>query len=159
MHKEIERKFLVNTKQLPTLTEGKTIEQGYLSLDPNCTIRIRKAVRASSNYIRATLTIKGKREGFTASEFEIQITDYDADQMLNEMAVAKVIKTRYFIEHEGHTWEVDVFEGDNEGLIVAELELDSEEEKFPFPDWLGEEVTSDLRYLNVKLAQNPYKNW
>lgn len=159
MHKEIERKFLVNEKQLPPLLEGKKIEQGYLGLDPNCTVRIRRATKASESYVKGTLTIKGKREGFSASEFEMQISSDDAKQMLDEMTTIKVTKTRYFIEHEGHTWEVDVFEGDNEGLIVAELELDSEDEKFPYPDWLAEEVTSDYRYLNVKLAQCPYKSW
>ena len=151
---EIERKFLVDETKLPTLQNGYTIKQGYIQTVDHTTVRIRISGK------EAFLTIKGKSEGATRLEFEYPIPVSDAQEMLTNLCHAsRVEKTRYFVEHEGHTWEVDVFEGSNQGLLIAEIELESEAEVFSLPEWVSEEVTEDVRYFNANLVENPYTSW
>ncbi len=151
---EIERKFLVHPDKLPKLTNGYTIKQGYIPTRDFTTVRIRLQGKA------AFLTIKGKSQGASRLECEYPIPLEDAKTMLESLCAASLIdKTRYLLVHEGHTWEVDVFEGLNKGLIIAEIELASEDEAFVLPDWVSEEVTHDVRYFNSQLIENPYLNW
>ena len=151
---EIERKFLTDTDKLPPLTNGYTIKQGYIQTADHTTVRVR--IRNQD----AFLTIKGKSVGARRLEFEYPIPLQDANDMLDDLCQSSVIdKTRYLIENEGHTWEVDIFEGSNKGLVVAEVELESEEETFIFPSWVTKEVTNDIRYFNSNLVGNPYCNW
>lgn len=152
---EIERKFLVD-KSIWANTEkprGNFIRQGYISADPNKTIRVRLTDE------KAFLTIKGKSVGATRAEFEYEIPQNDAKELLDNFSESELSKTRYKIDFGGKTWEVDVFEGNNEGLIVAEIELDSENEEFLKPDWIDVEVTDDVRYFNSNLTKKPFKNW
>lgn len=151
MFLEIERKFLVRG----FCSEGlrfKKMKQAYLAKE-GCTLRVRIAD------VKAFLTIKGKTEGISRAEFEYEIPMEDANAMMDLAVYPPIIKTRYYAEVDGKTWEVDVFEGENEGLVMAEIELKSEDEKFTLPDWAAEEVTGDKRYYNAYLAKNPYKKW
>lgn len=151
---EIERKFLVDETLLLELTNGYTIKQGYIQTVDHTTVRIR--IRDKE----AFLTIKGKSQGATRLEFEFPIPLSDAQEMLTNLCHASLIeKTRYLVEHEGHTWEVDVFEGSNKGLIVAEIELEREDEAFSLPKWARKEVTDDVRYFNANLVERPYTVW
>jgi len=151
---EIERKFLVDTDKLPPLTNGYAIKQGYIKTPDDTTLRVR--IRDKD----AFLTIKGKSVGASRLEFEYPIPLQDANDMLDNLCQTSVIeKTRHLIDHEGHTWEVDVFEGDNKGLVVAEIELESEDEPFALPSWATKEVTDDIRYFNSNLVENPYSKW
>jgi len=152
---EIERKFLVDHKQWKQIQskQQKQIRQGYLSTDPEKTIR----VRISGN--DAFLTIKGKNKGAVRTEFEYAIPPDDATTLLNHMCTGELSKIRHLIPHGNHTWEVDVFSGKNEGLIVAEIELQSENETFEKPKWLGEEVTHDKRFFNSNLVKTPFCEW
>lgn len=151
MYLEIERKFLVSDFS----TEGlhfKKMKQAYLAKN-GCTLRVRIADN------KAFLTIKGKTKGISRAEFEYEIPLADALEMMNLAIYPPIIKTRYYAEVDGKTWEVDVFEGENEGLIMAEIELSSENEEFTLPKWAKKEVTGDNRYYNAYLAKNPYKRW
>ncbi len=151
---EIERKFLIDTDKLPPLTNSYTIKQGYIQTVDHTTVRVR--IRDQD----AFLTIKGKSVGASRLEFEYPIPLQDANDMLEALCQSSVIeKMRYLVEYEGHTWEVDVFEGSNKGLVVAEVELDSEEEAFTLPSWVTKEVTDDVRYFNSNLVEHPYSNW
>ena len=151
---EIERKFLIDTNKLPLLKNGYTIKQGYIQTLDHTTVRVR--IRNQD----AFLTIKGKSAGASRLEFEYPIPLQDANDILDALCQSSVIeKTRYLLEHKGHTWEVDVFEGSNKGLVVAEVELDSEGEAFTLPNWVTKEVTDDVRYFNSNLVGNPYLNW
>jgi len=151
---EIEYKFLIDKNKLPTLKNGYTIKQGYIQTADQTTVRIR--VRDKE----AFLTIKGKSQGASRLEFEYPIPLSDAEEMLTNLCHSSLIeKTRYLIEHEGHTWEVDVFEGTNKGLIIAEIELNSEDEDFSLPGWVAENVTDDVRYFNSNLITRPYTDW
>ncbi len=152
---EIERKFLVdktlwNAIEKPT---GDFYHQAYLVADETKTIRVRITGR------QAFLTIKGPTQGATRQEFEYEIPQTDARELLNNFTQAGLIKTRYKIMHEGKLWEVDEFAGENEDLIVAEIELTSEDESFALPDWVAQEVTGQEKYYNSQLSVNPYKNW
>ena len=130
------------------------MRQGYLSLDVDRTIRIRVADD------RAYLTIKGRKVGATAPEFEYPIPVDDANQMLEQLCLGtSVDKVRYRHPAGEHVWEVDVFSGRNEGLVLAEIELTSEHDEFQRPEWLGSEVTSDFRYANSRLAETPFQEW
>lgn len=151
---EIERKFLVrNTGIIDTLA-GERLTQGYLSHDKNATVRVRIAGDS------AWLTIKGKTEGATRSEFEYAIPVDDARTMLDTLCGQGVIdKTRYRLPQGELCWEIDVFHGDNDGLVVAEIELPSEDTVFEHPVWLGEEVTGQVRYYNSALSAQPFKDW
>ena len=151
---EIERKFRTKGVDFLANQEGERLTQGYLSHDPRATVRLR--VQGD----RAWLTIKGKTHGASRSEFEYPIPTADAHAMLKEMCPQGVIdKTRYRIQVGEHVWEVDEFHGDTQGLVVAEVELDSEDQPFERPPWLGEEVTDDPRYYNSALSRTPYGQW
>jgi CYTH domain-containing protein len=149
---EIEHKFLVVGDGW-WQGEGTRYSQGYLNRDAQRTVRVRIAGE------HAFLTVKGISKGATRSEFEYAIPANDARQLL-ELADGPVIeKVRRIVEHAGSRWEVDEFFGDNAGLVVAELELESEAQAFERPQWLGREVTGDSRYYNSNLAAHPYKDW
>ncbi|AGC67832.1 adenylate cyclase [Thermoclostridium stercorarium subsp. stercorarium DSM 8532] len=151
---ETERKFLVKDLSFKKHTKGILIRQGYLSVNGDATVRVRVAGN------RAYLTIKGKSEGISQPEFEYEIPVTDACEMLDNMCIKPVIeKYRYKIEYKGFVWEIDEFLKENEGLIVAEIELENENQDFPLPDFIGQEVTFDFRYRNSYLAIHPYKTW
>ena len=154
---EIERKFLVTRTDFLQGLQGQVICQGYVARATHKTVRVRRAGDA------AFLTIKGDQPGqagLARQEFEYAIPLQDAQAMLETLCEPGVIhKTRYEVEFAGKTWEVDVFEADNAGLVVAELELEREDEPFEAPPWLGLEVTQDARYLNANLARHPYGAW
>jgi adenylate cyclase len=152
---EIERKFLIEKDLWYALKKpsGILIQQAYLVSEPEKVIRIR--VTDASGY----LTIKGPTVNATRSEYEFPIPKTEAIQILDQFTKVRIDKTRYNIEFEEKTWEVDEFWGDNEGLIIAEIELKSENEDFKKPAWIGEEVTSDPRYYNAYLSEHPYNTW
>lgn len=152
---EIERKFLLDHSKWNKLGKppGKLYRQGYLMNDVNKTIRIR------TSEVDAFITIKGKTTGATRTEFEYAIPLADAKELLDSYSTGEVSKTRYEIFYQNKLWEVDVFHGDNDGLIVAEIELDSEEEPFDIPDWVTQEVTNDPRYYNANLSMHPFTQW
>ena len=147
MAKEIERKFLVkNSSFLHLAISSSHIEQGYLSRRTDATIRVR--LRDD----RAYLTVKSRTVGMTRDEWEYEIPADDARAMLKKCAQGNVIdKTRHIVPFEGRIWEVDVFHGDHEGLVTAEVELDSEGSEITLPPFVGEEVTGDARYYNSNL--------
>jgi adenylate cyclase len=155
MGTEIERKFLVKDDSWRASADaGTRILQGYLVSDPKITVRVR--IRGEA----AFLTIKGATAGIRRSEFEYPIPVDDAESMLREMAVSPVIeKIRYRLPCGAHVWDLDVFGGDNAGLVLAEVELDAEEAAFEMPDWAGQEVSGDPRYYNVNLARSPFRHW
>ena len=151
---EIERKFLVRDESWKAQGQGVLLRQGYLSSAPERTVRIR--IEGES----ATLTIKGKSTGATRAEWEYAIPLQDAQALLDGLCERPFIeKKRYRISFEGMVWEVDEFLGENAGLVVAEIELASENQAFARPSWLGEEVTHDARYFNSSLLRNPYSRW
>lgn len=152
---EIERKFLIDQEKWEQLEKPGPmhLRQGYIFSDENKTIRVRVADD------QAYITIKGSTTGMSRSEFEYRIPVADAAQMLDSLAVSELEKYRYNIAYAGKLWEVDVFLGHNEGLVVAEIELDSEDEQFELPPWVTTEVTGDKRYYNSKLSTNPFKSW
>ena len=152
---EIERKFLISHVQWEQLEKplGEFYRQGYLLTDPQKTIRVRQTSH------KGFLTIKGISVGATRAEFEYEIPFEEAKELLDQFAVAELSKVRYKISLGNHIWEVDVFSGKNQGLIVAEIELKSEDETFDLPDWIDREVTGEERYYNSNLVIEPYKNW
>ena len=152
MASEIERKFLVHGAGWREGTRQRLC-QCYLNRDKERTVRVRIAGD------QAFLTIKGVTRGATRAEFEYEIPMQDAEQLL-ELSDGPILeKNRYVLVHEGSRWEVDEFLGDNAGLVVAEIELESEEQPFSRPPWLGQEVTHDSRYYNSNLAGHPYREW
>ena len=152
---EIERKFLVNKAKWEAVQKpvGDSFRQGYLLTDPKKTIRVRQTSD------KGFLTIKGISLGASRAEFEYEIPFEEAKELLDQFAVSELSKIRYKILFEEKLWEIDQFLGENEGLIVAEIELESEEEKFSIPDWIDVEVTEEEKYYNSNLTQNPFKNW
>jgi adenylate cyclase len=160
MATEIERKFLVTGDAWrDQADQGVRYRQGYLtSLAPGGETKVSIRVRTQGN--AAYLNIKSATLGIRRQEFEYPIPAADAKAMLEKLYVGAVVeKTRYHVTFQEHVWEIDVFHGDNAGLIVAELELSDEQEIFTRPAWLGDEVSEDTRYYNVCLAQHPYKDW
>ena len=154
MGREIERKFLVDhARWKPGSVPGERFVQGYLCVEPDRTVRVRTEGR------RGVLTIKGRTESLTRPEFEYTIPLADAQELLDLCMKPLIHKTRYRIDVEGSLWEVDVFGGANAGLIVAEIELATEDAHFHRPEWLLKEVTGDARYGNSSLAQAPYTSW
>ena len=155
MAKEIERKFLVKNDFKEFISKSQRITQGYLSSVPERTVRVR--IKGEKGF----LTIKGivNKSGASRYEFEKEITIKETKELLNICEPGIINKTRYFVECKNHTYEVDEFYGDNKGLIIAEMELKSENEKFKKPNWLGKEVTGDVKYYNSMLMKNPFKNW
>jgi adenylate cyclase len=152
---EIERKFLVNHDKWKQLNkpEGVVFKQGYIANSSGTTIRIRIAGD------EAFLTIKGITSGISRKEYEYQVPVADANEMLQNFASSWIEKKRHFINHANHLWEVDEFSGDNNGLLMAEIELNDENEQFELPDWLMEEVSGDSRYFNSNLSINPFNKW
>lgn len=150
---EIERKFLVNSEKFTGTSRATVMKQAYLSVDSARVVRVRREGN------KAWLTIKGAMSGISRPEFEYEIPAGDADQLFLLCLGHPVEKVRHRIDHEGTLWEVDVFLGENEGLVLAEVELVSEDQEFSRPGWLGREVTKDRRYYNSWLSAHPYKTW
>jgi CYTH domain-containing protein len=151
---EIERKFLVKGDSWRILAKGTTYRQGYLNSVKERTVRIRTVGD------KAFLTIKGLTVGATRTEYEYEIPMADCNAMLDALAERPLIeKKRYKVDFGGLTWEIDEFFGENAGLIVAEVELKSEDQTFKKPDWIGDEVTGDPRYFNANLIKHPYSKW
>lgn len=155
MAKEIERKFLVKSQDWQTKVQRAVkYRQGYLNDAQHCSIRVR--IGGDQAY----LNIKSATLGIQRLEYEYAIPVQDANEMLDRFCQGALVeKTRHYVQEQGRTWEVDVFEGDNAGLVVAEIELDHEQEQFPLPQWAGQEVSDDPRYYNVCLVKHPFKNW
>lgn len=155
MAREIERKFLVTGDDWRSrVTSNSFYRQGYLANTGKCSIRIRVAGE------KGFLNIKSATLDIIRTEYEYTVPLEEAEAMLSDFCEGALIeKTRYFVGHEGYTWEIDVFEGRNRGLIMAEIELTHEDESFPLPAWAGAEVSDDPRYYNVYLARHPYAEW
>lgn len=150
---EIERKFLVVNDSWRKNATSTHFQQGYLSTDPGRSVRVRIAGE------QAWLTIKGKTEGVSRAEFEYPIPVGDANELLALCLPTIISKTRHRVLVGNHYWEVDEFHDDNDGLVVAEIELNTAEEDFERPDWLGEEVSRDDRYYNASLSCKPFCQW
>ena len=150
---EIERKFLVKT--IPEKKgSGVAISQGYILRDPETVIRVR--IYGDKGF----LTLKGKAQGLVRPEYEYEIPEPDARNMLVTFCKGPLIeKTRYTLFYRGDEWVIDEFLGRNQGLVVAEIELSDENQTFDRPSWVGEEVTQDIRYLNSNLAVHPFSQW
>lgn len=170
MATEIERKFLLANDDWRAQADGGVVmRQGYLcalsSSDEPSADRLSADKNKSSIRVRiageqANLNIKSATLGITRQEYEYAIPLADANELLDTLANGPLIeKTRYHVQHGVHTWEIDVFAGDNQGLVVAEVELSSADESFERPSWLGEEVSDDPRYYNVCLVKHPFKDW
>ena len=155
MAQEIERKFLVRGDFKSEVTKATRITQGYLSSVPERTVRVR--IKGDKGY----MTVKGigSDSGASRFEWEKEIPVEDVRELLKICEPGVIEKTRFLVPAGRHTFEVDEFYGDNEGLVVAEVELSSEDEEFVRPEWLGEEVTGDARYYNSMLMKKPYKTW
>jgi adenylate cyclase len=152
MAKEIERKFLLKGGYWPR--ENRiTCRQGYLNSVKERTVRVR--IMGDKCY----LTIKGISLGATRQEFEYELPSRDAEQLLALCEKPLIEKNRYRVKQGDLIWEIDEFSGENQGLVVAEVELSREDQEFPKPDWIGEEVTGDPRYFNANLVKNPYTKW
>ena len=151
---EIEKKFLLTGTEWKKLAEGTAYRQGYLSSVKE------RTVRARTIKDKGFLTIKGVSVGATRLEYEYEIPFGDANALLDELCEKPLIeKNRYKVEYKGFIWEIDEFFGENDGLIVAEIELESEDQDFDKPEWVGEEVTGDPRYFNSNLIKEPYLQW
>ena len=152
---EIERKFLVvGDAWRAAASPGMPCRQGYLSTDPGCSVRVRVCGD------KAWLNVKSAVIGLARREYEYEIPLSDAHEILETLCVKPLIeKTRFIVEHEGRAWEIDVFEGDNSGLVVAEIELESAGEEFALPTWTGDDVSGDARYYNQRLVGHPYSRW
>jgi CYTH domain-containing protein len=154
-HIEIERKFLVAGDFMQDACDSQHIAQGYLCSSSGSTVRVR--LKGDKGY----LTIKGPtgKSGMSRYEWEKEIPADEAAQLISLCESGVIDKTRHLVPYGEHTFEVDVFHGDNEGLVIAEVELGSEDEEFQRPVWLGKEVTGDRRYYNSMLIRHPYKMW
>jgi adenylate cyclase len=152
---EIEHKFLLrNDSWRDLISRSVNYRQGYLSSQPTCSIR----VRISDEH--AWINIKSATIGNHRQEYEYEIPLLDAEEIIGNLCRKPLIeKTRHIVKNDGNTWEIDEFFGDNQGLIVAEIELSAIDSDFSRPDWVGEEVTDDLRYYNNNLAVHPYSEW
>ena len=150
MNKEIERRFLVFSDRIPKLSRGQKIIQGYLSLDPPIRARIKEQ--------KASINVKFSDNLLTRTEFEYKIPLKDAEFLLTKTQY-KIVKTRYLLKLNGKIWEIDFFEGQNSGLVIAEVELPAVDARLQKPLWLNKEITCDPRFLNVNLAVRPYTKW
>lgn len=155
MGKEIERKFLVvGDAWRSAVIRKERFEQGYLAITDDCAVRVRIADE------RGLLNIKNATLDIERQEYEYSIPLTDARELLDSLCVGRTLrKQRYWVDHGGDLWEVDVFEGDNQGLVLAEIEIEHREQRFSRPQWIGQEVSKDQRYLNSSLAVKPYKTW
>jgi adenylate cyclase len=151
---EIERKFLVTSNAWQAGATGTAYRQGYLVAGREMTVRVREGGG------RAYLTLKAAGDTLARAEFEYEIPVADAAFMFQKLCTSPLIeKTRYEVPFAGHSWEIDVFHGANDGLIIAEVELDREDEAVDLPPWVGREVTGDSRYYNACLTKSPYREW
>jgi adenylate cyclase len=152
---EIERKFrLIDDSWRRQIRSSTLLRQGYLANTHRASVRVRLAGEAG------WLSVKAMTPGIARAEYEVAIGGDDANEMLDQLCEGTLIeKYRHIVRHERHDWEIDEFLGQNAGLIIAELELDSEHEAFARPSWLGEEVTRDERYYNFRLSQHPWLHW
>ena len=151
---EIERKFLVKNIPRHEIQYSHKIRQGYIAKNKDRVIRIRQK---ENDYF---ITIKGNKIGISRFEFEYPIPRNDGEILIENFCQEEVIeKTRHYVENKGLTWELDVFHGNNEGLIVAEIELMSEDQAFHIPSWIGREVTDKEKYYNMNLLEKPFKEW
>ncbi len=157
MATEIERKFLVVGDDWRAAVErSEVFRQGYIVTGEHH----RGSVRVRISADRAWLNLKSATRGIERLEFEYPIPVEDASQILDTLCQSPIIeKTRHYVRHAGHIWEVDVFEGENKGLIVAEVELETADERLELPTWVGNEVTDDLRYYNACLVKHPFSTW
>ena len=154
MGREIERKFLVEESDWESMGEGTVLRQGYFPTEGKTVVRVRLVGG------KAFLTIKGPDTDRGRLEFEYPVPPGEAEEMLVQLCRRPIIeKTRYKIPHAGLTWEVDVFHSDNEGLVVAEVELSSPAQEVELPPWVGREVTGDPKYGNASLVGQPYRTW
>lgn len=156
MATEIERKFLVNSNLFKEEAYKKArIKQGYLNSNPERTVRVRLI------NTKGVLTVKGKsnKSGTTRFEWEKEVAKNEAEALLQLAEPSIIDKTRYYIKSENHIFEVDEFYGDNKGLLLAEIELKAENEKFTKPSWLGKEVTGNSKYYNSYLSKTPFTSW
>jgi adenylate cyclase len=153
---EIERKFLVQSEEFKAISFAKNeISQGYLNSNPERTVRVR--IKGNQGYL--TIKGKGNETGMSRLEWEMEIPVDEAKMLLNLCESGVISKMRYEVKFGNHVYEVDEFFGENEGLVLAEIELKSEQEAFEKPDWLGEEMTNNEKYYNSYLSKNPFKNW
>lgn len=152
---EIEHKYLIKPELWKKISPEKSIEirQGYLLTDPEKTIRVR--TKGNKGY----LTIKGKPTGASRLEYEYEIPISEANELINKFCSNVIEKIRHIVVYETKTWEVDEFKGLNEGLIVTEIELASEDEHYSLPDWVDKNVTDDTRYANSNLSIKPFTSW
>jgi len=151
---EIEKKFLLTGSDWKQLAEGTAYRQGYLSSVKERTVRVRTIKD------KGFLTVKGVSIGATRLEYEYEIPFEDANALLDELCEKPLIeKNRYKIDFDGFVWEIDEFFGENKGLIVAEIELEEEDQRFEKPAWVGEDVTGDPRYFNSNLIKKPFSSW
>lgn len=151
---ETERKFLLQGDGWRKLATGVVYRQGYIASSPNCTVRVRVAGD------RGYLTLKGPSEGISRAEYEYDIPLTDATELLDTLCQRPLIeKTRYRVPWQDVVWEIDEFAGENQGLIVAEVELTNAQQVLELPDWIGEEVSGDPRYFNSNLAKVPFSRW
>ena len=155
MSKEIERKYLVvNESWRDAVVRHSRFEQGYLAITSECAVRVRV------DGAQATLNIKSATLDIERDEYEYPVPLADAREILASLCGGRTLsKVRYWVEHDGDVWEVDVFEGDNQGLVLAELEVEDRDQRFAVPEWAGKEVSGDERYLNSYLATTPFKSW
>jgi len=155
MATEIEHKYLVDLELWSEIVPDRSVQmsQAYMKTDGHKTIRVR------TTNSTAFLTIKGKTTGFSRSEFEYEIPLKDGRELMEEFCDQIVEKIRHYIVYEGKVWEVDQFSGKNEGLIVAEIELETEDEEYSLPPWIGKNVTAEGKYTNASLAQFPFIDW
>ena len=151
---EIERKYLVKSPPLHLAEKRLHIKQGYIVNDQKQVIRVREK---GDEYF---LTIKGNQIGISRLEYDFPISKKDANELISNFCRDTIIeKTRYYLRFKDHIWEIDEFHKKNQGLVVAEIELNSENENFELPSWVDKEVTSEKKYYNMNLATNPYNNW
>lgn len=155
MAQEIERKFLVKGDFKPEAFKSTRISQGYLSSVPERTVRVR--IKGNQGFL--TIKGKGNHSGISRYEWEKEIPVKEAEELLQLCEPGIIDKTRYLVKSGNHTFEVDEFHGENEGLILAEIELETENESFVKPSWIAEEVTGDAKYYNAVLTKHPYSRW
>ena len=153
MNLEIERRFLINESNFILPKVKKSIKQGYLFSDSNQALRVRMI---ETQYF---LTYKYKKTSINRYEFEYSIPQEDGEKLLSLSEHHIILKERYYRKIDRHLWEIDVFHGENEGLIIAEVELEDEKEQIKIPNWIGDEISDDERYFNFNLSKKPYCHW
>ena len=153
MNLEIERRFLINESNFILPKVKKSIKQGYLFSDSNQALRVRMIEK------QYFLTYKYKKTSINRYEFEYLISEEDGEKLLSLSEDYIIVKERYYRKIDKHLWEIDVFHGENEGLIIAEVELEEEKEQINIPDWIGDEISDNERYFNFNLSKKPYCHW